>query len=168
MNGLTGAAMSDFLPNSGNYRAEGFVIPDGTVGIFEPDTDTWNIYNSTGVLINSFVRNYHRFSLDNNLTGIWFWEGVQTNFSHAMIATLDVNDLTFSASPVLLTSGGPASAFAFSDSCPILVYPLGGEPVVPNISGIYYVNPSGTHDSYYNDVEKKIPNPTVKTALLGE
>jgi uncharacterized OB-fold protein len=38
------------------------------------------------------------------------------------------------------------------------------------ISGVYYINPgkTGKHDSYYNDVEKKIPDPTVKTALIGE
>lgn len=43
-------------------------------------------------------------------------------------------------------------------------------PIPPDISGIYYVNPKKitNHDSYYNDVEKKIPNPTVRTALVGE
>lgn len=44
-------------------------------------------------------------------------------------------------------------------------------PVVPAAehSGIYYINPTKAerHDSYYDD-EKKIPNPTVKTALIGE
>lgn len=41
---------------------------------------------------------------------------------------------------------------------------------IPEISGLYYVSPSKAerHDSYYNDVENKIPDPTVKTALIGE
>ena len=34
-------------------------------------------------------------------------------------------------------------------------------------SGLYEVKP-GTRDKYYGDVEKKIPDPTVKTALIGE
>lgn len=39
-----------------------------------------------------------------------------------------------------------------------------------DISGIYYLNPNKAefHDSYYNNVENKIPDPTIKTALLGE
>lgn len=37
-------------------------------------------------------------------------------------------------------------------------------------TGIYFINPDKAtwHDSYYNDIEKKIPNPTIRTALLGE
>ena len=37
-------------------------------------------------------------------------------------------------------------------------------------SGIYFINPDKAtkHDSYYGDIELKIPNPTIKTALIGE
>lgn len=37
-------------------------------------------------------------------------------------------------------------------------------------SGIYYINPTKAtkHDSYYNDEERKIPDPTIRTALFGE
>jgi len=41
-------------------------------------------------------------------------------------------------------------------------------PAAPD--GIYFINPTKAtkHDSYYTAIEKKIPNPTIKTALLGE
>jgi hypothetical protein len=38
----------------------------------------------------------------------------------------------------------------------------------PNISGIYYLNPANTHDIHYRFVDTKIPDPTIRTALLGE
>lgn len=43
-------------------------------------------------------------------------------------------------------------------------------PVTTDVSGIYYINPTKAerHDSYYGSIESKIPNPTVKTALIGE
>jgi len=37
----------------------------------------------------------------------------------------------------------------------------------PDLSGIYFIDPDKTHDSYYNGIERKIPNPIVRTALLG-
>lgn len=45
------------------------------------------------------------------------------------------------------------------------------EPIIlTDISGIYFINPNKTtkHDSYYNDIERKIPDPTIRTSLLGE
>lgn len=64
------------------------------------------------------------------------------------------------------------------NSCPVMVAMVsmttegngnGGEEG-DAITGIYFVNPtkSEKHDTYYGSVEKKIPNPTVRTALLGE
>lgn len=43
-------------------------------------------------------------------------------------------------------------------------------PPLPDMSGIYYLNPrkSVNHDSHYNSIELKIPDPTIRTALLGE
>jgi hypothetical protein len=41
-------------------------------------------------------------------------------------------------------------------------------PPPPELSGIYFVNPINTHDKYNGSVDKKIPDPTVKTAVLGE
>lgn len=40
----------------------------------------------------------------------------------------------------------------------------------PNLSGIYFINPVkiALHDSYYNSIEKKIPDPMIRTALIGE
>lgn len=44
-------------------------------------------------------------------------------------------------------------------------------PVDPNdLTGIYVINPNKLerHDSYYGNNERKIPNPTVRTALIGD
>lgn len=42
--------------------------------------------------------------------------------------------------------------------------------LLPDVSGLYYINPSksGFHDSLYNLTEVRIPDPTIKTAFLGE
>lgn len=43
-------------------------------------------------------------------------------------------------------------------------------PPLPDMSGLYYLHPqkSAHHDSHYNSIELRIPDPTIKTALLGE
>jgi len=136
----TSSSLADFLPDSGFYRSEGFVLPDGTIGIATEDSETWwDVYDPTGTLLQHATREYHRFSLDNALTGIWFWEQHQQSFSHARIATLDVNDATVtSPDPVISFSGGPTGPsyndriWGYSDSCPVLVYPLLGPPEPPD------------------------------------
>jgi hypothetical protein len=40
--------------------------------------------------------------------------------------------------------------------------------IPPEISGIYFLNPDNKHDIYNNNVENRIPTPTIRTALLGE
>ncbi len=165
--------LSDFLADDGLARADGFVLPNGTVILvtFDATTD-WKFYDSDGNVTSTFVnRDYHRASLDNNLTGVWFWENTQTTFHHVGMTTLNVNDEEIIINAVIGTSGGPKGnfggiVFGFSDSCPILVYPMTAAEVTAK-SGIYYLNPSKTHDTYYSET-KKIPNPTIRTALIGE
>jgi hypothetical protein len=75
----------------------------------------------------------------------------------------------------------PDEMFGIPESCPLTTTtvdlpPYGEDVVIPpdppatDVSGIYFINPVKTtkHDSYYNDIEKKIPNPTIRTALIGE
>ena len=40
--------------------------------------------------------------------------------------------------------------------------------LTPGVSGIYALNSALNHDSYYYTIDVKIPDPTVKTALIGE
>ena len=42
--------------------------------------------------------------------------------------------------------------------------------IYQDVSGLYYVNPAKAtwHDSYYGSYERKIPDPTIRTALIGE
>lgn len=63
----------------------------------------------------------------------------------------------------------PLARFGNSYSCPFFIYPQGRD-----ISGIYFLEPPDTPldetsytDKYY-DVTRKIPNPTVRTALIGD
>lgn len=64
--------------------------------------------------------------------------------------------------------------FGISQSCPLIMtlYPFTPgsgpvEPPAPDRSGIYFLNPTITRDKYYTE-DKKIPDPTIKTALIGE
>lgn len=38
----------------------------------------------------------------------------------------------------------------------------------PDLSGVYFMNPTNTHDKYNGGIDKKIPNPTIKTTGVGE
>jgi hypothetical protein len=40
--------------------------------------------------------------------------------------------------------------------------------LTPGISGIYFLNSNLNHDSYYYTVDIKIPDPTIRTAFIGE
>jgi|SRR5215510_1028880 len=41
------------------------------------------------------------------------------------------------------------------------------QPTTSDLSGLYFVNPANRRDKYY-DTDRKIPNPTVRTAFIGE
>lgn len=67
----------------------------------------------------------------------------------------------------------PTTKFGSPGSCPLMIMmePVDA-PTTPDTTGIYYIDkipiPGERRDKYYNDVEKKIPNPTIRTALFGE
>jgi hypothetical protein len=66
----------------------------------------------------------------------------------------------------------PLTRFGHSFSCPFFIMtgtPTPPVPPTPSRGGLYYINPTKAawHDSYY-DAEAKIPDPTIRTALLGE
>jgi hypothetical protein len=69
-------------------------------------------------------------------------------------------------------TAAPTSRFGTSLSCPLLLVRVGATPPEPIVrdGGIYYIHPDKTtkHDSYYGDVEKKIPNPTVRLGFIGD
>lgn len=67
----------------------------------------------------------------------------------------------------------PMYNHGISGSCPFIVNTINRLSTVEG--GIYFINPNkttgggtGKHDSYYNDLELKIPNPIWRTAFLGE
>lgn len=60
----------------------------------------------------------------------------------------------------------PVNRFDCSGSCPLMVMMAPVGP--PDMSGIYFINPEKTHEYYNGGIELKIPNPTIKSTLLGE
>jgi len=118
---------------------------------------------------------------------IWLWS-YDENFNSQFIefnltsgARLHEFTLgTTSSGSDISWDGTPISLFGVPESCPLIITPMplsaygpgGGEPspgpAAPD--GIYFINPTKAtkHDSYYTAIEKKIPDPTIKTALLGE
>lgn len=53
----------------------------------------------------------------------------------------------------------------------LIVQVAEGSPLpLLDVSGVFFINPKKAqrHDTYYSNQQRKIPNPTIRTALLGE
>jgi hypothetical protein len=63
-----------------------------------------------------------------------------------------------------------AVAAHFASLPPVVIPPVVVPLVTINYTGVYFIDPTkvAKHDSYYNAIEQKIPNPTMRTALIGE
>lgn len=59
--------------------------------------------------------------------------------------------------------GPPRTGTILVSGVPVTV----NQAAMPDMSGIYYINPVKSHDSYYGGIELKIPDPTWRTALMG-
>ena len=145
-------------------------------------------YDSSHNLLHSYtfpnlvnVRIKH--ATDNPLS-IWCWFTVYPFNGMSRFIKLRLSDGVYlkDFSAVQFESGEyqgndtlPATArFGHSFSCPMTILYEGGtaggggpEPTPPDLGGIYFINPAKSHETYYT-AEKKIPNPTIKTALIGE
>lgn len=69
-----------------------------------------------------------------------------------------------------LTNSNGVFRPTYHSNSSILPYVIPSLPISVEKSGIYFINPNkaSPHDSYYNDAELKIPDPTIRTALLGD
>lgn len=126
----------------------------------------FNWFNNLGVIAKAYPGEYRQPVIQVVYTGTWILEVFQTDVLR--ISQLPVEILI---SPrvgedeyIPPTNGGGGGGGG------------GTTPSVPGIGGIYFLNPNKSewHDSYYaktgttTPVEKKIPDPTIKTALIGE
>jgi hypothetical protein len=169
------------------------VLSDGTILASWISGSTFLIraYNSSGAQINSYS-----FTLSNRTDGprlaiaqddpnsFWVWaSSLSAGVRSSKFQRIKVSDGSTLASftvdvfesglgvPVASGITEPVQKFGNSKSCPFLVTRVSLAPVTPDLSGVYFMNDNSatapTHD-VYNTTTKKIPNPTIRTALIGE
>ena len=164
------------------------------IGTFNGTTHIVTIseYNSADSLLHSYTftnkRSLRFKAAADNPLSIWCWFEDQSpymsNFVKLRLSDgVHLQDFTRTVyesgtSEFFPITANPPDRFGHSFSCPIFLL-FQGTPIPPDLSGIYYINSAkagvgtvptrmGKHDSYYNDVEKKIPDPTVRLAYFGE
>lgn len=191
---INDVALTDFVSGVAGYFMifDMLVLSDGTIlAGYQKNTATVDYfvrrYNAAGTILNTYSFGTTRlnrlaFAL-NDPTSFWAWFFI-TN-SHSEFRNILISDgstvTTFNTALYTIGSYQPTATatperYGHAASCPFLI--LNNEIIPPptiDMSGIYYINPNkttgggtGKHDSYYDDVEKKIPNPTIRTALIGE
>lgn len=118
---------------------------------------TWTQHLSTNSPAN--LSGYNKFRLTTLSTG-------------ANVQNFTKGSFIRGAGPYDNTDTCTTERFGAPDSCPFFVMMSSASPPPPggDLSGIYFIDPTKVtrHDSYYGDIENKIPNPTIRTAYLGE
>ena len=162
--------------NFGAYRGDMFVRiidPDGTIlRTYTPPATLW--YTSLPARLGYADDASISFWLFLHLSGPAPEDGFSRFFNLRLSDLAVLEDFMAPDSNYLTRprSTTPDYRFATSDSCPMIVSLV----PVPDKSGIYYKKPTPTatyppptvrYDRYYTS-DNKIPNPTIRTALLGE
>lgn len=178
------SAMSDLVGSIASYQQPDIlVIGDGTIIVLYYNSGTKDVqakrYNAAGSTLNTYslgaqstsTKPRMAYALDDPNS---FWVFTH-NFTSGSGRTIGRN-VKVSDGSILTTrswqqyEGGnydgsqtasPVSRFGNSFSCPFFV--MAGS----TISGIYFINPNVRHDIYY-DSSRKIPDPTIRTAIVGE
>jgi hypothetical protein len=101
-----------------------------------------------------------------NFSQTILFEPVPIQISHQQVQVANNQPAAaFIAHEVVQVAGNPPAPTRIAH---MVVQVVSGTPIpLPDLSGIYYINPALRRDRYYA-MDRKIPNPTVKTALLGE
>lgn len=177
----------------GQFGNEFLVLPDDSlllmfIGNFSATGSQVRHYSAAGVLLRTYDipnADIDHIAYDGvTYTSFWSWGidyttsfGIFTRFRISDGAILSQFSLIPTSSGAGFASAPPTSATLFGgpESCTFVTSatPLsryGGVLAPTEISGIYFINHTKAtkHDSYYNNIEKKIPNPTIRTALIGE
>jgi len=186
---IPGFAPEDIVANTYDSNpGEIIVLPDGSLVTWWNDFSTSNCalihLSSAGVLLHTipFIspETIDHLSYANTTlsTHVKAWIFLEFDASRSKLGNLNLSTGVFDTSATFdnffsnQNAGKNNNSFGPASSCPMFtLFPAGGggEPD-PTDGGLYYINPTKAqrHDSYYPDVEKKIPNPTIETALLGE
>lgn len=144
------------------------ISTNNITGIIYYGTQIGNIFNPADDLITGDTAvNTKAGYLDFDQTILF--APVQEAIIHQVVQSVDVTPATGRLSHVVTQVVGvdPAPQ-RIAHIVVQVVQGLG--TALPDMSGIYYVNPAKVtrHDSYYGLQERKIINPTIRTALLGE
>jgi hypothetical protein len=126
---------------------------------------------SLSMLGNTAVGQYICHSSDDGPDTIWIWyyTGSPAKDGFLQLRLSDGAILQQFSGYYLFNSGkGPAQL-----STEAIWGPETGGAMIPmmftpGISGMYFFNPAINHDSYYNAIDVKIPNPTVRLPYVGE
>jgi hypothetical protein len=178
-------ALSDLVGSVATYQSPDIlVLADGTIIVLYYNSTTKDVqakqYSAAGALLNTYslgaqtgtTKPRMGYATDDPNS---FWV-----FTHIVVSTNGstvARNIKASDGTILTTrtwmeyEGGaynghqtatPLARFGNSFSCPFFVM-MGG---TPNLSGVYFMD-TITHDAY-NTATKKIPDPTIRTALIGE
>lgn len=166
-----------------------YILKNGNIVISDEQTSTTmriREYDSAHNLLHTYtfpnttsIRMKHA---DDNPISMWCWFETSSPSGFSRFIKLRLSDGVYlqdftrtiyeSGSSDAPVTASPTDRFGHSYSCPIFIlYQGSGEPEPgPTDGGLYFINPTKAerHDSYYPNVEKKIPNPTIDTPLFGE
>lgn len=122
---------------------------------------------------------------------LYFWVWMPLTDGRSLIKKIKVSDFSVTIDTEVknvyetsIQTVAPELIYV-SDSCPIIetrVLGMGeseeGGPIPTDVSGIYFISPNKSkadwHDSYYDsanptgEIERKIPNPIIRTAYIGD
>lgn len=184
---VNGVALADFVAAEPDYQNEDIIVlEDDTILIsYYKDSLPRDFYvrryDADGTLLDTYNFGSDIAGIDPKITRALdspdsFWAWVQHAVSGERISTFSnvrISDgvVISSVDHVNYTSGvydgsetvTPSARFGVSTSCFFSIMEA------PTPSGIYFVEtePVERHDIYY-DQERKIPDPTIRTALIGE
>jgi hypothetical protein len=177
----------------GFYGNEFLVLPgDNIITMYTATNDNPDrrakaiLYSPTGTVIRTYFADFediNRITYGVDYTTFWMW--TYNDLFESQLIEFRISDGvrlheftldTTSSSNGFASETEPTFLFGVPESCPFIIFPpalppYGGgpdpEPLPAEFGGIYFINPAKAHDTYY-PAEKKIPNPTIKTALIGE
>lgn len=153
-----------FTPIPSNQDKLVHYAPDGTV-----------LHTLTLAAIGTGVVQYIAHSSDDSADKIWVWyyniigAGALDGFIQYKLSDTSIVQ-QFGGDLYLFNNGkGPAD-----QPCSSSIWGAQSQSAMitmmdqPDISGIYFLNSAKKHDVYYKNIDLKIPDPTIRTAFMGE
>jgi hypothetical protein len=182
---VNNVALTNFLAGVATYEIPDIIVlGDGTilVSYYKAGDYFVRVYNAAGVLQRTItppnpsnVKCRMATAVDDPNS---FWTMVATTVNHQInYRNYKVSDGSLIGQVTVPTyedmvytdvaTATPIGRFGTSNSCPMIVTRTVLGPTTPNRGGLYFADATIVRDKYYSG-DLKIPNPTVRTALIGE